>query len=306
MTDVVADSSAFVCDDVRPTYEKNCTKCGNVFQTKRKQTQFCSGRCATFVKAVETTRRSEQKRKRNCGCCGTEFIALHPSGKAMRGQAKWGLYCSRKCAGQAKRKHRPPKPEIVRQCKTCGSECPPSRRVFCCHDCAKPLPKPRSFEKQCKCCQSVFVVSQNKGGPRYCDNDDCRLGRLRARTSLEARRKYRKRRRDKFGRGWRSRCLKLGVPYGRVSVTQVFERDGWSCQICGQATPKHLRGAPADNAPTLDHKVPLSRGGGHTYSNVWCACRRCNCKIKGRKTMDELYNNIKGLGGRKICWLAVN
>jgi 5-methylcytosine-specific restriction endonuclease McrA len=33
-------------------------------------------------------------------------------------------------------------------------------------------------------------------------------------------------------------------------------------------------------APTLDHIVPLSKGGSHTYDNLQCACFRCNCAVK--------------------------
>jgi 5-methylcytosine-specific restriction endonuclease McrA len=50
----------------------------------------------------------------------------------------------------------------------------------------------------------------------------------------------------------------------------VFARDHWTCQYCG---------APAEN---LDHVVPKSRGGTHTWDNVVAACRRCNSKKENR------------------------
>jgi 5-methylcytosine-specific restriction endonuclease McrA len=50
----------------------------------------------------------------------------------------------------------------------------------------------------------------------------------------------------------------------------VFARDGWVCQYCG---------APAEN---VDHVVPRSRGGAHTWDNVVAACRRCNSKKENR------------------------
>jgi 5-methylcytosine-specific restriction endonuclease McrA len=44
----------------------------------------------------------------------------------------------------------------------------------------------------------------------------------------------------------------------------VLARDAHTCQYCGAA------------AETVDHVVPRSRGGGHTWDNVVAACRRCN------------------------------
>jgi len=63
------------------------------------------------------------------------------------------------------------------------------------------------------------------------------------------------------------------VPYrAQAALTRraVFARDDWRCQYCGQ---------PAEN---LDHVVPRSRGGTHTWDNVVAACRRCNSKKENR------------------------
>lgn len=50
----------------------------------------------------------------------------------------------------------------------------------------------------------------------------------------------------------------------------VFLRDGHTCQYCGK---------PAEN---VDHVIPRSRGGGHTWDNVVAACRRCNGRKENR------------------------
>lgn len=61
-----------------------------------------------------------------------------------------------------------------------------------------------------------------------------------------------------------------------VDPIEVFNRDGWRCQLCGVKTPKKLRGTYEDLAPELDHIIPISVGGEHSYRNTQCACRRCN------------------------------
>ena len=63
------------------------------------------------------------------------------------------------------------------------------------------------------------------------------------------------------------------VPFrARASLTRraVFARDEWTCQYCGR---------PAEN---VDHVIPRSRGGTHTWENVVASCRRCNAKKENR------------------------
>ncbi len=59
-----------------------------------------------------------------------------------------------------------------------------------------------------------------------------------------------------------------------VSPVKVFQRDKWKCCNCGCKVQKV--NILADNAAELDHVVPLSLEGPHSYSNVQTLCRRCN------------------------------
>src|SRR6185437_16946024 len=68
------------------------------------------------------------------------------------------------------------------------------------------------------------------------------------------------------------------VPYRRaVPMTRagVLRRDGRRCAYCGR------------RADTIDHVVPRSRGGGHTWENCVAACRLCNSK-KADRLLSEL------------------
>lgn len=67
----------------------------------------------------------------------------------------------------------------------------------------------------------------------------------------------------------------------------ILERDKYRCYICGIKTPKKLRGTFEDNAPEVDHIIPLSKGGLHVESNLRCSCRKCN----GLKS-DRIYQLI--------------
>jgi len=68
------------------------------------------------------------------------------------------------------------------------------------------------------------------------------------------------------------------VPYRRaVPMTRagVLRRDGRRCAYCSR------------RADTIDHVVPRSRGGPHTWENCVAACRTCNSR-KADKLLEEL------------------
>jgi 5-methylcytosine-specific restriction endonuclease McrA len=54
----------------------------------------------------------------------------------------------------------------------------------------------------------------------------------------------------------------------RYSKHNVFLRDGYVCQYCGDDVSK--------KSATLDHVLPVSHGGKTTFENTVCACATCN------------------------------
>ncbi len=58
----------------------------------------------------------------------------------------------------------------------------------------------------------------------------------------------------------------------RLSRREVFIRDRHTCQYCGTKS----------NRLTLDHVMPRSRGGPHSWTNIVSACSRCNHRKAGR------------------------
>ena len=55
----------------------------------------------------------------------------------------------------------------------------------------------------------------------------------------------------------------------------IYERDGWICQLCKKSVNPKLS-FPNPACASLDHVIPLSRGGTHKTSNVQLAHLRCN------------------------------
>lgn len=62
-----------------------------------------------------------------------------------------------------------------------------------------------------------------------------------------------------------------------VDPDVVFGRDDWRCHLCGGRIDKRLSGRHRWG-PTIDHLVPISEGGEHSYANVAAAHRSCNSK----------------------------
>jgi len=53
---------------------------------------------------------------------------------------------------------------------------------------------------------------------------------------------------------------------------RILIRDGYCCQYCG-----------SENATTVDHVIPISKGGTDDPENLVAACSRCNYS-KGNRT----------------------
>lgn len=77
------------------------------------------------------------------------------------------------------------------------------------------------------------------------------------------------------------RAAKLSVLFEDISPQGIFERDRWVCQLCEEAVNPSLPGNDR-LGPTLDHIIPLARGGSHTRENVQLAHWICNIR-KGAK-----------------------
>lgn len=132
--------------------------------------------------------------------------------------------------------------------------------------------KPTKKRCSCRMCGSMFIASLG-GGPhkQMCDtclNENKKAGRKIHKAIRRARER--------------------GAYCERVDPISVFDRDKWKCRLCGVNTPRKKRGSTDWNAPELDHIVPLSVGGSHTYSNVQCSCRKCNAD-KSNRPLGQLW-----------------
>lgn len=247
-----------------------CTSCGVRIWSGGKLCKACYEQC-----------RSKAERDHVCKGCGVAFVRRKRNNDACE-------YCSRRCAyahiGQWRapvtriREHAPFCKVWFRVCEECSRPFvsrQPHKRA-----CSKACAEQRAWRlsqveygvRACKVCGGHFVPDRTGGKrPDFC-SDRCKLQVHRKQQKVsKLRRKARVR----------------GVTAESVDPIRVFERDRWTCKLCGVKTPKARRGTLAANAPEMDHIVPISKGGAHAYLNVQCACRACN-QAKSDRTLGQL------------------
>ena len=67
-----------------------------------------------------------------------------------------------------------------------------------------------------------------------------------------------------------------------ISLERLYQRDGGICYLCGRVCDWNDREVVdgtvicGDTYPSIDHFVPLSKNGKHSWANVKLACRKCN------------------------------
>lgn len=123
-------------------------------------------------------------------------------------------------------------------------------------------------ERQCPECLLIFTPKYGRAHSRYCTNECAR--RNVKRVSRAA-----------------GKAMRNGNAVESVNPLKVFDRDKWQCQLCGEQTPPRLRATYDLRSPELDHIVPLSAGGEHSYRNTQCSCRGCNMK-KGARPLGQM------------------
>lgn len=209
--------------------------------------------------------------------------------------------------------------ENMRACKSCGSEvsgrgrqyCPPcsierkkqtnsaywqraaeDRPTLTCERCSAPYqvrPGNPTLRQFCQPCALKIRAESRKvydraRWPNKAPRDPQRLRGStreyklshpewnRAQTALY------KRRHPVKVREWvnRRRAVRAGAE-GRVTIAEFWakcEATGWICTYCPEVLTK--------DTATMDHVIPLSRGGADSIENIVPACRSCNAR-KGNR-----------------------
>jgi hypothetical protein len=218
---------------------------------------------------------------RVCAFCGGEFSALAHSGKN---------FCSRKCRIHWRTKknsiiaaeHRA---NTLLVCPECGVEFTPSNNLhqkYCSATCMK---NHNGHESKTKIC-SVNGCARPMIARGMCLMHYKRWlrsqGKLQDPWNERRRKNYELRRARKKSNG----------PFEDFSNDEIYERDHWVCGICGNPVDRSLVW-PDPMSVSLDHIVPLSRGGAHTRANVRCTHLHCNVSKGAQIVAQQLPKMMK-------------
>jgi hypothetical protein len=250
-----------------------CKNCGSVLPDRPLGKQgrnqvFCNSYCGSLfrgeLKFVE--------KPKNCLYCQVELVHV--------GAGNPKKFCSRNHAGKYRHSLRPKVLKVEKSCLWCSKvyETNLKQSKFCCSRCrnayssdkqvkatqAKNAANPRRFDFDCdRCFQTVQTdkpVTRGAYG-RYCRN--CSLVKRRERYRIKT-----------------AKRQKITNPI-RISADVLIERDGNNCHICLTEIDLSLARNSRFGA-TIDHVIPVSKGGADTLDNMKLAHWICNIK-KGNK-----------------------
>lgn len=156
-----------------------------------------------------------------------------------------------------------------------------------------------------ECCNCNLLFTSNRKGMKYCSNNcvmEVQMVKPKNRICIVCGKEYEFHRGINFDntcsvfcRKEATRDIKRNAKHKRrlliqnsfiesVKTITLFKRDQGRCQICGKKL-NLTRQVPHPLAVTVDHIIPISKGGEHSYRNTQLACFRCN-SIKGDRPVD--------------------
>jgi 5-methylcytosine-specific restriction endonuclease McrA len=245
-----------------------CVVCGDSFTTY-KADQLCCGLTCSQVKRVQTRTINKPS---TCQQCGKDYLPK---------EAGRDTYCSRECyfeAIKAKPKVKELLPAI--NCKQCGNSFIPTTRVsrLCSDDCKRVYSRIKcrdynrvkhgtfgTVTKSCPYCGAAFTMEKYGSQQDYCTPTCRKKAYRRTDVGRQNHRSVKARRRARL----------VGAEVSPVTWLDVLIRDRWICAICGAKINRAAK-FPHPQSATIDHIIPLAKGGPHSMANLQAAHFICN------------------------------
>lgn len=257
-----------------------CAFCHAPFVTKagdHDSRRYCSPECGNWA----------QRTVQECEACGAEFT---PKRKGRN------TACSRACGFEVQRERRAIQSirrRVLEQkrpkfCRVCFARPAGRGGVTCGGACSEVWNNTLSWINWDANRGEILTAMRERYEPKEPgDCPDCGARMSSAKRNFcgacsDARGRAR---RDAMNARRRSRVR--GSTTAAVRRRQIFERDGWRCRLCGKPVPQD-RQAPHPLSATLDHIIPLAKGGAHEPKNVQLAHFACNSAKGDRSAGSQL------------------
>ena len=278
---------------------KQCEYCGIEYDAgeggNSKSRKFCTVKCQ---RANYNARKQQKKYNvesnisnvHKCKQCGNQYVPV---------QKDRDTFCSRECSYAHKR-------DRVKVCKHCGQEykgTPTKRTGYCSHRCYS-IANIIGYESKgiCAWCGKEYTMVTST--QRCCSKECARLFQnLKNRTSHIPKEKrppsiakcercgeefetwghsskWCSTRCENAISNYVTRCQNLGQPCNdmeNIAYWHAYNKDKGICYLCGEEV--HADYDRHDNlSGTVDHVIPLAKGGDHVLSNLRLAHMVCNSR----------------------------
>jgi len=191
---------------------------------------------------------------RECGCTFDKMYKyLHAKANGTYQNEMTCPHCWRKEIEEAKKKKREPK---EREARTKAEQRERKKA-----DLISRQMEARLAIHVCKNCGIEYSIgTTGYNSEKYCSEKCMKRWTMRIKNDRRIR-KMRTRRHD-----------------ADITLEKLFSRDAGVCYLCGGRCDwtDMVDGNAGDTYPSIDHVVPLAKGGTHTWDNIKLACRRCN------------------------------
>lgn len=158
-----------------------------------------------------------------------------------------------------------------------------NNQKYCSDECVKKANSKKVMHtKICKECGKEFETDHDK--TLYCSSK-CSNKYRRKRNTLSKDRRL---------------SLNGKIDYS-ISLKKLYKRDKGICYICGkECNPKDIKMTEegyyiaGEDYPSIDHVMPIAKGGKHTWDNIRLAHRHCNA-VKNDKIISKTDKQLEAI-----------
>ena len=176
---------------------------------------------------------------------------------------------------------------MERRCAVCSAPLSGRKRVLCgSPECAK--------KRQADQMREWMRDYRERTGKRYSSKYESAPKVVAAKAERDRRRNAEIPVRQRYPAQFAAKDARRRMKVAEATVEQfdpgeAFERDGWVCGLCGDPVDPSLK-YPDPRSKSLDHIVPIARGGEHSRGNAQLAHLRCNIAKSDREVMPDGYS----------------
>lgn len=281
-------------------YKHKCEKCGEVYRSGNKEQRFCSYKCSNewqkeSIEYYKLHTRLEKRKKEFKERFKNKYTNFMYQSGYVNEKSFFKMKCKicghiqERVANLAK-----PSKENTLHCENCKKiEKDKRQKIELLNkiieikkksietlikdeiEKLKRISKNHKYFNRCSECNKGFFADRSNTATCSCNCQNHRNNRIK---EINRRRKLKEN----------------GEVNYNISLNKLIERDNEICQICGQPIDNNdyemtdegyfIAG---DQYPSIDHIIPASKGGTHTWNNIQLAHRYCN-SIKGYKIIKDV------------------